>query len=66
MDIPKNLWNRWTEVYSPGDSNKIAAIAQCHPNTVLNAIRNGRCKADLFAVMAEFYAERLALIEKHS
>jgi hypothetical protein len=63
MEIPKHIWSRWTDIYSRGDADKIAALADCHPNTVLNAIRNGRCKADLFEVMAKFYSERIALIE---
>ena len=63
MEIPKHIWSKWTDIYSRGDADKIAALADCHPNTVLNAIRNGRCKADLFEVMAKFYSERIALIE---
>lgn len=66
MEIPKNIWNKWTDIYSRGDADKIAEIAGCHPNTVLNAIRNGRCSAELFMVMADFYAPRIQLIEKLS
>lgn len=66
MEIPKHIWNKWTDIYSRGDADKIAELANCHPNTVLNAIRNGRCSADLFAVMADFYAPRIQLIEKLS
>jgi hypothetical protein len=66
MEIPKNIWNKWTDIYSRGDADKIAELANCHPNTVLNAIRNGRCSAELFTVMAEFYAPRIQLIEKLS
>ena len=66
MEIPKHIWNKWTDIYSRGDADKIAELAECHPNTVLNAIRNGRCSAHLFGIMAEFYAPRIQLIEKLS
>jgi hypothetical protein len=55
MDIPKNLWNKWTMLYSRGDADKIAELADVHPNTVLNAIRNGRCRTDLMEVIGKFF-----------
>lgn len=64
MNIPSKLWSRWTDLYSPGDAAKIAAMAKCHPNTVLNAIRNGRTNPDVFAALTDFYDNRQSLINK--
>lgn len=66
MDIPKNLWSKWTNLYSRGDADKVAELAQCHPNTVLNAIRNGRTNPEVFDALAKFYTDREALIQKHT
>lgn len=66
MDIPKQLWNKWTNLYSRGDADKIAAMADVHPNTVLNAIRNGRCRTELMEVIGRYFIEKEKMLNEIS
>lgn len=72
MNIPKRLLDDWNKHKSNGDLTKIADMARkrggllknTRASTVADAFSNGKCRFELFIVMASFYKKRRMLISK--
>jgi hypothetical protein len=58
MNIPTELHDKWKKLYSRGDAHKISVTAGVHYNTVLNAIKSGKCRTDLMEAIGNFFNEK--------
>jgi len=66
MIIPDNLMKKWKVLKSKGDSLKMAARLEGSADETFNrAFREGKCRDEVFKVMAEFYEEKAALIKEY-
>lgn len=66
MEIPEKLIKKWQALRTPGDSEKMAEkIEKSAAETFNRAFREGRCRDEVFEVMAEFYEEKAKLIKQY-
>lgn len=66
MTIPKKLLTKWTVLRSPGDSNELAAkLPGSAAETFNRAFRLGKCRDDVFEVMAAFYEDKANKIRQY-
>ena len=66
MKIPDKLRNKWQALRSLGDSEKMAEkLPGSAKETFNRAFREGKCRDDVFKVMAEFYEDKAALIKEY-
>lgn len=65
MEIPAKLMDKWKALRSPGDGEKMAEKLQGSAAETFNrAFRDGKCRDEVFKVMAEFYEEKANLIKE--
>lgn len=70
MILPKKLIDKWRLLRSPGDADKIKAIAaskgfEYSDELVNRVLRSGKCNDELFKIMAEFYKEKGELLKEY-
>lgn len=66
MIIPDKILKKWVTLRSPGDADKLAEKAGDEsPDTFNRAFRFGRCRDEVFKVMADFYDEKAKLIKEY-
>lgn len=66
MIIPDNLMKKWQVLRSPGDGEKMADKLEGSASETFNrAFREGRCRDEVFRVMADFYEEKANLIKEY-
>lgn len=66
MEIPDKLLKKWQALRSPGDSEKMAdKLPGSAAETFNRAFREGKCRDDVFKVMADFYEEKANLIKEY-
>lgn len=66
MEIPEKLLKKWKALRSPGDAVKMAEKLQGSAAETFNrAFRDGKCRDEVFKVLADFYEERLNLIKEY-
>lgn len=65
MIIPEKLMQKWKVLKSKGDGEKLAErLAGTAAETFNRAFREGKCRDEVFAIMAEFYEEKANLIKE--
>lgn len=66
MIIPDNLMNKWKVLKSKGDSERMAARLEGSAAETFNrAFREGKCRDEVFKVIADFYEEKAAIIKEY-
>lgn len=66
MDIPAKLLEKWQVLKSPGDAVKMTdKLPGSAAETFNRAFREGKCRDEVFKVMAEFYDEKAKLIKEY-
>lgn len=66
MTIPDKLKSKWIALRSPGDADRIAEKTQgVTPDYINRSIRSGKCRDEVFKVIAEFYEEKANLIKEY-
>lgn len=66
MEIPEKLLKKWEILKSAGDSEKLAEKLQGSASETFNrAFREGKCRDEVFKVMAAFYDEKAELIKQY-
>jgi hypothetical protein len=66
MKIPQRLIDKWKVLKSPGDAEKMAENLEGSAAETFNrAFREGKCRDEVFAVMAKFYEEKAKLIKEY-
>jgi hypothetical protein len=66
MIIPEKLMQKWMALKSKGDSEKMAdRLEGSAAETFNRAFREGRCRDEVFKVMADFYEEKIAVIKEY-
>lgn len=66
MEIPAKLIKKWEALRSPGDADKMAErLPGSAPETFNRAFRLGKCRDQVFEVMAPFYEEKAKLIKEY-
>lgn len=66
MEIPEKLMKKWQALRTPGDGDKLAERLEGTAGETFNrAFREGRCRDEVFEVMAEFYEEKAKLIRQY-
>lgn len=66
MVIPDKILKKWVALRSPGDADKMTEKAQGEsPDTFNRAFRSGKCRDEVFKVMADFYEEKAKLIKEY-
>lgn len=66
MEIPKKLMSKWNVLRSAGDSEKMAARLEGSAAETFNrAFREGKCRDEVFKIMADFYEEKTELIKEY-
>jgi hypothetical protein len=66
MEIPEKLLKQWQSLRSPGDGEKLAGkVKGSAAETFNRAFREGRCRDEVFAVMAKFYETKAKLIKQY-
>jgi len=66
MEIPEKLRKKWEALRSPGDGDKMAEKLEGSAAETFNrAFREGKCRDEVFKVMAEFYEEKAKLIKEY-
>jgi hypothetical protein len=66
MNIPAKLMAKWKALRSPGDADKMAdKLTGSAAETFNRAFREGKCRDEVFTVMAEFYEEKAKLIKEY-
>ncbi len=65
MEIPKKLIVKWTVLRSPGDTKELASM---NPGTSIEtfnrAFRLGKCRDEVFEVMAKFYEDKAKMVKE--
>lgn len=57
---------KWTVLRSPGDPDKMAdRLPGSAGETFNRAFREGKCRDEVFRVMAEFYEEKANMIKEY-
>lgn len=66
MEIPEKLRKKWEALRSPGDSVQMAEqLPGTAAETFNRAFREGKCRDEVFKVMADFYEEKAKLIKEY-
>jgi hypothetical protein len=66
MEIPEKLRKKWEALRSPGDGEKMAEnLPNAAAETFNRAFREGKCRDEVFKVMADFYEEKANLIKEY-
>lgn len=66
MEIPEKLRKKWEALKSPGDGDKMAEKLEGSAAETFNrAFREGKCRDEVFKVMADFYEEKVNLIKEY-
>jgi hypothetical protein len=66
MIIPEKLMQKWMALKSKGDSEKMAdRLEGSAAETFNRAFREGKCRDEVFKVMADFYEEKIAVIKEY-
>ena len=66
MEIPEKLRKKWEALRSPGDGEKMAEkLIGSAAETFNRAFREGKCRDEVFKVMAAFYEEKANLIKEY-
>lgn len=66
MEIPKELMEKWKVLRSPGDADKMAESLNGSAGETFNrAFREGKCRDEVFKIMADFYEEKAKLIKEY-
>lgn len=66
MEIPDKLIKKWTLLRSPGDAEKMAEkLPGTAAETFNRALRDGKCRDEVFTVIAEFYEAKANLIREY-
>lgn len=65
MVIPKEIIEKWERLYSPGDVKLISEWATISPTTVYNAFKHKKCSYWTLVKIADFYAEREAILSQY-
>lgn len=65
MEIPAKLLKKWEVLRSAGDSEKLAErLEGAAAETFNRAFREGKCRDEVFEVMAPYYQEKAELIKQ--
>lgn len=66
MNIPAKLIVKWKVLRSPGDAEKMAAkLPGSAAETFNRAFREGKCRDEVFQIMAEYYENKAELIKQY-
>lgn len=66
MTIHKKILAKWEVLRSPGDSYELSQrLPGSAPETFNRAFRLGKCRDEVFKVMADFYDEKSELIKQY-
>lgn len=66
MIIPEKLLKKWEVLRSPGDAEKMAdRLPGAAAETFNRAMRLGKCRDEVFKVLAEFYEEKANTIKEY-
>jgi len=69
MELPKEILEKWKQLRSHGDTEKIASSmpeeVRVSDETIRRVFTNGQCNEDVFKAMAAFYEERAELIKQY-
>ena len=65
MKINVIVLQKWTELRSENDTQRIAEIAEVTPQTIRNAFNEGKCSDEVFEAMANYYKEKDELIKSY-
>lgn len=65
MTIEKQLLTKWTGLRSMEDAARIAEKAGVTVQTIRNAFRTGKCSDEVFKTMAEFYQDKVNMINQY-
>lgn len=65
MTIPQAIKDKWQELGSHGDIQKIADASGLSYQTVWSALKSGECSVNTFNAIAEFYAEREEMFREY-
>ncbi len=58
MTVPKELKDKWNDLYSVGDFEAIAKKSGLSTETIRVAFNKGECTDKVFEAIASFYKER--------
>lgn len=66
MIIPERLKKKWELLRTPGDADKMSDLLEGSAAETFNrAFRLGRCRDEVFKVMATFYEEKSKLVKEY-
>lgn len=66
MQIPDELLKKWNVLRSPGDSERMSEKLEGSAGETFNrAFREGKCRDEVFKIMAEFYEEKAEMIKEY-
>lgn len=66
MTIPEKLTKKWEALRSPGDAKEMAdKLPGSSAETFNRAFRLGKCRDEVFRIMADFYEEKAKLIKEY-
>lgn len=69
MEIPKEILEKWKQLRSHGDTEKIASSmpedVKVSDETIRRVFTSGQCNDDVFKAMATFYEERAEMIKQY-
>lgn len=66
MIIPERLKKKWEVLRTPGDADKLTErLDGSAAETFNRAFRLGRCRDEVFKVMADFYEEKANLVKEY-
>jgi len=66
MEIPDKLIKKWQALRSPGDAEKMAEKLQGSAAETFNrAMREGKCRDEVFKIMADYYNEKAELLKQY-
>lgn len=65
MKIPDKIFAQWMDLKSHGDGKKIAEKNGLRDMDVSRAFTTGECPDDVFKAIAEFYKDKLEIINEY-
>lgn len=66
MEIPAKLMDKWKALRSPGDTDKMAdKLKGSAAETFNRAFREGKCRDEVFKIMAEYYDEKVEFLRQY-
>lgn len=66
MIIPEKLLEKWNALRSPNDVEKMTTMLDgSAPHSFSRAFREGKCRDEVFEVMARFYDEKAEMIQQY-